>query len=80
MLALDNVRHVGTVLGVRASVEDVVAFAQGKIDFAAFKQKAQTHRYPGIGYKLTSVNSWALPSRSGARTVAPSREPTVDRR
>ncbi len=49
----------GTVLALRARKSDVDAFANGKLNFTAFKQKAQQHSYPGNGYGITSINSWS---------------------
>jgi hypothetical protein len=48
----------GTVLTIRATKADVDAFAKGKLDFEAFRKKAEVHAYPGAGYGLTSLNSW----------------------
>jgi hypothetical protein len=58
----------GTVLTIRATKADVDAFAKGKLDFEAFQKKAEVHAYPGNGYGLTSLNSWAKERTVTTRT------------
>ena len=66
-LEMTSAAAPGTVLTLRVKKSDADAFASGKLDFNAFQQKAEIHAYPGSGYGLTSLNSWA--KEHNARSV-----------
>jgi hypothetical protein len=48
----------GSVLTLRAKKSDIDAFAAGKLDAAAFKEKVAVTAYAGSGVGITSINSW----------------------
>lgn len=56
----------GSVLTLRAKKGDIDAFAAGKLDAAAFKDKVAVTAYAGSGVGITSINSWIeeKPSRN----------------
>jgi hypothetical protein len=49
----------GTVLTIKVKKSDIDALAANKLDADKFKEKAAITAYPGTGYGLTSINSWA---------------------
>ncbi len=59
----------GSVLTLRAKKSDIDAFAAGKLDAAAFKQKVAVTAYAGSGVGITSINSWIEEKPARTRTA-----------